>query len=251
MKRVALVLALFAVPVLAQDAPKGKGELKDAKEIFQKADEATKAVKAVKYEATFKGLGSAESRMPKVEGTVIMTGRNNGRPEKFHYDAKITPPGSSETKQVKVAGDGENFYVQDIAEKKAYEDIDPAVLGPRTGGPTTRLVMGEFAHPTPFSDEINGKKHEFKGVDDVGGEKCYHVVVEYATEQSQQADWWFSINDLLPRRVDRQFPPQGESTERGGTQLIVTKLAVDPKIDDSTFKLTVPEGFTKVDDFAP
>lgn len=251
MKRVVLLLALFAVPAFAQDAAKGKGELTDAKVIFQKADEATKAVKSVKYEATFKGLGAAESRTPKVEGTVIITGRNNGRPEKFRYEAKVTPPGSSETKEVKVAGDGDNFYVLDMAEKKAYEDIDPAVLGPRTGGPASRLVMGEFAHPTPFNDEVNGKKHEFKGVEDIGGEKCYHVIVEYATEQSQQADWWFSINDFLPRRVDRLFPPQGESTERGGSQTIITKLTADPKIEDGTFKLTVPEGFTKVDDFAP
>lgn len=250
MKRAMLMLTLFAVPVLAQDAAKGKGELTDAKEIFQKADDATKAVKAVKYEGASKGLGAGEARAPKVEGSILMAGRNNGQPEKFMFDVKVAPPGSSETRQVKVASDGENFYVLDLAEKKAYEDIDPAVMG-RTGGAARALVMAEFVHPTPFTDEIKGKKHELKGVEEVGGEKCYHVVVEYDTPRPQTADWWFSVNDFLPRRVDRWFPPQGESTERGGTQIIITKLTADPKVDDASFKLAVPEGFTKVDDFAP
>jgi len=249
MKRAIVVAMLFAMPAFAQEAGKGKGEMTDAKEVFQKADDAAKAVKSVKYEATSKGLGAAEARAPKLEGTAILVGWDNNTVEKWFYDVKVTPPGSSEAKAVKVAGDGENFYLLDMGEKKFYEDIDRAVIG-RTGGAALALTMAEFVHPTPFSDEINGDKHEFKGTTDVAGEKCYEVHVKYANVP-QEAHWFFSTKDFLPRRVDRWRPAQEEGGERGGSQLIITKLTVDPKIDDSTFKLTMPEGFTKVDDFAP
>ena len=149
--------------------------------------------------------------------------------------------------EITVGSDGKTYFLIDAKAKKVYEDIDPAVVG-TAGRSVGLLTMPEYVHPEPFSDEIKGAKQELKGSTKVGDEDCYEVHVTY-TEGGQEATWFFSKKDFLPRRVDRfrQMP----TGEKGSSQLIVTKLTVDPKLDKDPFKLIVPEGFTKIDDFAP
>jgi outer membrane lipoprotein-sorting protein len=109
--------------------------------------------------------------------------------------------------------------------------------------------MIEFIHPTPFNDEINGRSRELKGSEKVDGEDCYIIHVVYAAEQAPQAIWSFSKKDFLPRRrIDIYALPDGQ--EGRGTKTI-TNLVVDPKVDEEVFKLKLPEGYTKTDDFAP
>jgi outer membrane lipoprotein-sorting protein len=55
--------------------------------------------------------------------------------------------------------------------------------------------------------------------------------------------------DFLPRRVERTFPTQGG--EMGGRQTTLSDLVVNPALEKDAFKLKLPEGFTKTDDFAP
>jgi len=244
----AWVLGLCVVSTAAaQNAGAPSGDLTDPVEILKKADAACKAAKFVQYTASFKGLNAEEARAPKVSGTVVLSGWANGRPEKWRYDLKIERPGSSDVSEATAGSDGKTFFVIDPKTKKAYEDIDPAVLG-STGRAVRGVTMAEFVHNEPFSDEINGEKQELKGVTKVGDEDCYEVLVKYKA-QAQEATWFFSKKDFLPRRVDRVFTNQ--AGEKGGSQLIVTKLTVGPKFDNDPFKLVVPEGFTKTDDFAP
>ena len=139
------------------------------------------------------------------------------------------------------------FYLVDKAAKKAYEDIDPAVIGTR-GRVIPAIAMVEFVHPTPFSDEINGRSQELKGITKVGDEECFEIHVVYAAG-NQESHWFFSTKDYLPRRRDSIFT--GQDGQRQGRQVILTSLEVDPKFEKSPFKLVLPEGFTKTDDFAP
>ncbi len=222
------------------------GATDEATEILKKADEACKAVKSVKYTASGLGTGINEARVPKTEGTVILSGYKNGRPEKFRYEVKAQRAGSAETIAATIGSDGNEYYAIDPAKKVAYVDIDPAVLGgfQRIG---TTVTMVEFVHEAPFSDEINAEKKELKGSTKVGDEDCFEVYVKYSN-QGQEANWFFSKKDYLPRRVDRKFT-RGE--EVGGTQIIVTSLTVDPKSDKDPLKFELPDGYTKSDDFAP
>ncbi len=252
----AMVLTLGCGAAWAQDkaappkpaAPAAAGELTDATEILKKADEASKAVDSVKYTAKTKGLGVDEAKIPTVEGTVYLHGYKNGRPEKVRYEVKMTPPGSSETKDIIMGNDGNEYFLMVPSMKIAYVDIDPAVVG-GSGRMVGGLTMMEYVHDEPFSDEIKGKKKELKGSEKVGNEDTYHIYVEYAQE-GQEADWYFSKKDFLPRRVDRKFAPRGGG-EAGGRQLIVTSLTVAPKSEKDPFKFELPEGYTKSEDFAP
>ena len=242
-----MIIGMFATLAAGQDAAKKSGDLTDPIEILKKADAACKAVDYVQYTATVKGEGAAESLVPKMSGTVVLKGWNNGRAAQFRIEAKVERPGSSDVSEVTVGSDAKTYFVINSKEKKVYEDIDPAVVG-STGRTVGLLTMAEYVHPEPFSDEIKATKQELKGSTKVGDEDCYEIHVTY-TDAGQEATWFFSKKDFLPRRADRfRKMPTGET---GSSQLIVTKLTVDPKLDKDPFKLVVPEGFTKIDDFAP
>ena len=232
---IAMVLG-FAGAATAED-----GELKDPVEILKKVDSASKAVKSVKYNASVKGRGDAPSQRPATDGSVILVQvGDDGASNKFRIIGKGTMPNSAETIEFDMGGDGETFFLIDPVSKIAYEDIDPAVVG-RAGRIGRALIMREYTHPTPFSDEINGDKQELQGVVKVGDHDCYKIHVVY--QNASEAVWYFSTKDFLPRRVERIIG-------NGGSDLIVTDLVVEPKISDDTFKLVLPEGFTKSDDFA-
>ena len=216
-------------------------------EILKKVDAKAKAVKAVKYKATFKGTGAAESRSPSVEGTAIFTGLSGNSPEKYRIDATIKRSGSSDIQKVTVIANGEEFALIDHTAKKAYVDIDPAVLG-RAGGSARVIIVVEFVHATPFTDELKGDKQEITGSKKIGGVDCYEIDVTYAGGRGRSV-WHFSKKDFLPRGRNAMFTtPDGKA---GGRQYFITDLEIDPKLDKDTFKIKVPDGYETVDDFAP
>lgn len=223
-------------------------ELTDALEILKKVDAAAKAVKAVRYDATFKPLGPSMAQGPQVEGSVVMSGWMGGSLEKFLFEVTIKNAGSSDEQKVTAGGDGEEFFVIDHKTKAAYVDIDPAVLG-TIGRRARQLQTVEFLHPAPFSDEIDAQKLELTGSKKIGGEDCYEVHVVYASGR-QEAIWHFSKKDFLPRgRMDINKDESGTIVRQ--SQRFLTNLEVNPKLDDSLFQVKVPEGYTKTDDFAP
>jgi len=244
---VALGLSLLLSSAVGQDAGKKDGEFIDGLEILKRADAAAKAVKSIQYKAAAKGLGADEARLPKVEGKVLMSGWENSSPQMFRYEVKVQRPGSSEITEYTAGSDGDTVYLVDPSKKIAYEDIDPAVMG------SNARVIGSVAvrkllNPDAFADEIKAEKVELKGVSKVGDQECYEVLVHYGKDGGDGV-WFFSKKDFIPRRLDRIIPTR--SGEQGGRQTILTDLVVNPKIDNNAFKLTLPEGFTKTDEFAP
>jgi len=237
----AALTLLLLVPtslVWAEDEkPKSDDE---ATAILRKVDAAAKAVKAVKYDVTAKGTGFQQFEL---EGRYIYTGLEGRQPQKMLADIAIKMPGSSEVQKYTGGSDGENYFVIDHGEKKAYVDIDPAVLGTRFGRAYQMGLMIEFVFATPFTDEINAKSKELKGDKTVGGVECVEIDVVY--QNNLKATWCFGKKDYLPRkRIDTV--PGG-----GGMEKTLTNLVVDPKITDATFAFKLPDGYTLVDDFAP
>lgn len=243
---VALGMSLFLTSSVAQESGKD-GELTDALEILKKADAAAKTLKAVQYKAAFRGLGADEERLPKVEGTVVMSGWLNSAPQKFRYDVKVQRPGSSETVQYSAGSDGNMVFLVDPSKKIAYEDIDPAVLG-SNARVVGSVALRKLLNPAAFADEIKAEKVELKGTATIGDHDCYEIHVHYGKDDGDGV-WFLSKKDFLPRRIDRTFPTR--NGEQGGRETTLTDLTINPPLDDKAFKLTLPEGFTKTDDFAP
>ncbi|MBU0637777.1 MAG: hypothetical protein KKB50_02855 [Planctomycetes bacterium] len=222
--------------------------LTDPVEILKKVDAACKAVKVVKYDVVYEAEASRRTVGTKLAATMTITGYTDRFPEKFLIDVKQGEPRSEEVQHITGGADGETYYVIDHAAKKAYEDLDPQVFGS-----FARLLAGglmlEFVHPTPFSDEINGRVQELKGGKVINGEDCYEVYVVYAADTGQTATWYFSKKDFLPRgRIDEFVTPDGGKVRQ---KKILAHLVADPKLDKDAFKLKLPEGYTKTDDFAP
>ncbi|MBI4716797.1 MAG: hypothetical protein HY763_03255 [Planctomycetes bacterium] len=229
----------------AAPASKDDPAHQEAVEVLKKVNEATKAVKAARYKVSFQGTGSLAPRMPKCEGAVVVSGK--GEQAKFRIQAKLEGPASAETREFTVGNDGEQYYLIDPAKKLVYADLDPGVVGGDGSFAVQQMNMIEYAHPTPFDHEVNSEKAQIKGTVKVGDEECYEIHVHYRA--NLDAVWYFSKKDFLPRRVDRLRAGTGD--EKGATEQIITELVVDPKLSDADFKLVVPEGFEKTDDFAP
>lgn len=239
-------LALVTPPAIAQEEAEKKDEAPNqAVEILKKADAATKAVKLVRYDAKVEANGAAASQVPTLEGNAVLS--EDGKDEsanKYRVHAKGKLPGSDDTIEFTAGTDGETYFLIDPAEKTVYQDVDPEVLGMR-GRAASTLIMREYIHPTPFSDEINADKAELKDDEKIGEEDCYVIHVVYKNAAAE-AIWSFSKKDYLPRRVVRVFP-------NGAGQMILTltKVDINPSFVKSPFEPEVPEGYTKTDDFAP
>lgn len=282
-----LGLTLVSATLWADDkkgSEKKGGQLTDPVKILKKVDAACKSVKAVKYDVTCETTGEtkvqegkvkakvqggkvkanvregkvkakvqegkvkAKARTKKLQASVTVVGFADGRPEKSLIEVTTAMPGSKEGCRITGGTDGETFFVIDHHAKKAYEDIDPQVIGSFKQALGAGMMI-EFVHPTPFSDEINGKVKEFRGSKRINGEDCYEVYVVYATELPQAATWYFSKNDFLPRgRIDEFTTPDGQKL---GQKKMISNLIVEPMLDQGAFTLKLPKGYTKSDDFAP
>ena len=259
MKKLSILLSLcvascIAVPVSGQtkaadaDAVKKDPTHDKAVEILKKVDAATKAVKLVSYHASLQTTEWLASRVPAVEGKVIIAGEcPDARPERFRYEYKFTLQESDETKEVTTGSDGDIIFLIDPSVKTVYADIDPAVVG-SDGRVGQFLAMVEYCHSTPFKDEIGAERLSLKGTTMIGGEECHEIHVVYAVGR-QEATWFFSTKDFLPRRVDRIRT--NREGEKASSQLTLSDVVVDPKFKTDPFKLVVPDGFTKTDEFAP
>lgn len=253
------ILGLLAGAAFAQelgkkektDGQKAVAEkLKDPLEILKKVDAACLAVKAVRYDILVEGDEVVARNFPKIEASVLAAEASREGPyptvKKYAIDLKYARPGSENPRHVTAGSDGENYFLIDHGEKKAYADIDPAVLGSAARALTV-VMMIEYLIDQPFDDEMTGKERMLLGCKTIEGEECYELRVVYANDS--EAIWYFSTKDYLPRcRVDT-VPLQDET--KGKLIKTVKKLDANPKIDEHSFKLKLPEGYAQTDDFAP
>lgn len=250
MKRNAVFMLTLVLGSTATFAQSEKpGELTDPLEILRKVDAAAKAVNSVQYDVSLTVGGAlAEGGAPSGEFSFIVFGYQNGAPKKYMADAKIKLRGESKVRRVTAGSDYDTYFVIDHAAKIAYEDLDPIVLG-TAARVFQEAAMIEYVHDAPFSDEQNAKSRKLLGTKTIGGEECYEIHVVYTSKRAPEGTWCFSKKDFLPRQRTDHF----SLGERGtGTRTkTITNLVVNPKIGPDTFKLKLPEGYKKTDDFAP
>ena len=201
----------------------------------------------MRYAAVVKPSGIAATFVPAAEGEGVMVGWTGQQAEKFFGRVKSSRLGSGEPIEVTGGGDGENYFLLDHLTRKAYQDFDPAVMG-SGGSALNSIAMIEFVHPRPFSDEIEADVAELQGTEEVAGEECYKIHVVYSGGRGEST-WFVSTEDYLPRRRIRHFsvPGQGDGT----LDVTLTRLEVDPELAPDAFTMKLPEGYRRVDDFAP
>ena len=244
-----LVVCLAAGPVAGQpEETSGKAghELRDARQIVEKAAAALKEVKQARYKARYFGTGWIRVVTPDIEGRVIVGEPSEYDIVRFQCDVKMTPSRSSETVELVAGSDGELFYVIDRQRKLVYADADEAVLGTRGRDPR-RVVMYTFVSENPLAKLIETEDLVLRDDVEVGGEPCY--AIESVRPDSRASTLYVSKKDFLPRRVDSKL--QHETYGAASTKLEISDLAVTLECRPEAFQLTVPEGFTRTNDFAP
>jgi len=235
--RHAFVVALFTLGSLGSlGGARAAGE--DALAILKQADAATRAVRGVDYEADVFMEGSELAQNFRVTGRV-RGAENPGKEElRLHIEGELA--GRNE---FWIITDGEQIV--SLSKQAKIAIVGKAAEARQLMGLPMVLLMQEYLHPSPFSDEIDGDSQKLEGTKDVAGVECDVVFVVYAEEQGR-ARWYFGKQDHLPRRVDR-LTPDGESAR----VLLVKNLKVDPKFADDAFAPVVPEGFSKRDYVVP
>lgn len=241
-----LVLASATGAALAEDTADEGARDPKAIAILEKADAATRAVSSVAYDATATPGGAAAANMGPATGRAVLDGAVGGQPRNFYGEVSMEGPNGPV--KVSAGGNGDMFFVIDHVTKKAYEDMDPNVMG-SLGNALNAVNMIEFVHDTPFSDEINAASVEYRGTTEVGGVECHEIHVTYANFRGLESTWFFGTEDYLPRRRIQMF--RNQQGEPGQIDRVITNLRVDPDLPASTFVMTLPEGYERIDDFAP
>ena len=245
---VCLLLAIvLAGPALGDTEESAASRSPEAIEILEKVDSAIKAVHSVRYDVTTEPSGVAENFASAARGSSILVGWNGNTTESFYSHVETKNADTGETIELTAGGNGDMYFIIDHQTKKAYEDMDPGVVG--SGSRALRAVgMIEFVHDKPFDDEIGAEKVELLEEEMVGDEECYKIHVAYGGGQGETT-WLFAKKDFLPRKRVRHFtiPGQGD-----GTLVIeLSNLETNIEPDESMFVLQLPEGYEQIDDFAP
>ena len=250
---IVLVISLCSLPAAFAEEAKEEaaGVSSEALDILKKADEAARKIGAVRLTVTSKPTGLVANFIGATEGETLMTGWDAElqRPKMFWAHVKTTAPGAEAPIELTGGGDGDTYFLINHTAEKAYEDMDPGVLG--SGGQALGAIgIAQFVHPSPYERDLGAAKVELLGREEVGGEECYKIRVEYGPQQGETTSTWsISTEDFLPRRRVRHFnmAQQGE----GDLEVTLTKLEIDPQFESSLFKLKLPEGYEQIDDFAP
>ena len=261
MRRMLTILLLSAlVPgvCLGQDETKPQAKPEDAaqnaaaaqtaqaKEILKQAQEALKQAKVLRYEGKYVGTGWVKQYVPDVEGSAIIGEASEYDLVRFCCDVKLTPAGTEEVVELSAGCDGELYFLTDPKVKTVYADIDDAVLGPYMSD-LRRFLLPEFLADEPLAAELAAADMRLAEPEKLESETCRKVVVKFPNGRSTV--WYFAKKDALPRRVDRFYPhpQQGEAS----TSFTMSKVSSESKFSLEPFKVKVPEGYTRTDDFPP
>lgn len=218
-------------------------DLTDAVEIFRRADQATGAVRSVRYQAVFRASGAAAARSPFILGSVRLAGKSFTGLHQARIDCTMELGRSQKKLTVEVGTDGKTYFIVDPASKSIHVGESASVLG-TVGNDALYAVLREFGREKPFADEIAATKCELSGSAEVGGVACYELRVTY-DDKGRQTTWFIGKADFLPRKVVR--PMRSGEKSMGATELTLEKLEVEPKLDGDPFATPAREGFRRSD----
>ncbi len=236
--RTALVLLLPFATALGQETASQRDPR--AVEILEQVDAPTRAVRLVRYDARLEATGWLRPFTGPVEGIVILGGDMSRAKQRFRFDIAVGRAGSATTRAFTGGGDNGSFFLVDHAAKTVHIGSDYGFLGD-AARPFAHVRMLEFVHATPFADELNAEILRLQGIAEIAGEKCHEIFVHYSVA-NLDARWFFSVEDHLPRRVERirRHPVTGEE---GATKLTLRNLAVDPDLAEHPFAPRTPPGY--------
>ncbi len=224
--------AIAAAQEVAADTP-------DVMQILRDADAAARSIRTVVCTAESFGTGAWQDRFPrsqaklylrKVPGEVLPQIR-------AEISGRVGRSGTPYSRSV-LTSDGESVLQVYPEERVAIRGVLPEAA--RLLEPLQQsLMMTEFAHPKPFEDELKSESVTYEGTQDIHGVECHKLVVFYVGGTAR-ARWYLSIEDKLPRRVDRI---DGRSGLYGARALELRDAQFNVELPLETFATIAPKDF--------
>lgn len=237
------VLTIGAAPLAVRGEEKAAAT---AREVLLKSREAIGKSREVRYEADYRATGYIQRWVKDVRGNVLVGEKAKHDVPRFRLESTLPGGEGEEPIRVTVGCDGNDYYLVDEKSKTVYADVDPAVLG-SNARTFQRLILREFGDAEAFKEELKSESLSLGEAESVGGVDC-HVVI-FKKDSPPDTWWWISKEDHLPRRVRRLY--KDEQQGEGSTELTLMSLAANPTTKEESFRLRVPDGFKKTDEFAP
>ncbi|MFQ5489369.1 MAG: DUF2092 domain-containing protein [Phycisphaerae bacterium] len=245
MKRILVALMLVGAAGMAPSA-KAEGP-SEGMALIKKMVEAAKVVKGASYRVQVEPIDLGKKFIPHIDATCLTWGFQDNMPKKAKVEMTTKEDGASETNRLTLGAVDDEYYLIDHKTKKAYKDIDPAVLGAMS----TAFQVASYVsllQTEPYKRELESKTQEVKGTETVDGVECHVVHVVYG-EGPRRSDFYIAKKDHLARKIDLIWMENEEG--KGGVVITYTDLKTDPKLKDGAFAFKLPEGFEQSDDYAP
>ncbi len=218
-----LLVAVYPLLSAAWQAP-------DPVALLKRANDATAAVAAVRYEARAWGAEGLLDQIPTVDGTVAARPTHRPSTPCLRIEASLRNSGGENAgnrslicdgRRVRIEADG---HVRRLEVSTGFEQLRVLV---------TTLWLREFSMPAPFSDEIEADIVLYEGRKTIGGVRCDVVFVRYNGRMGE-ARWYLGADDHLPRRVDRILGGGTRVTELRNLQVTDTLPDTLFHLDDAT-----------------
>lgn len=229
-------------PPAAQPPPAtAPARLSDPNEILSRADATLRAVKFVRYQIEYY---AADAAKPTVSAQVVLGGKTTGRPTRYRIDVTLH---EERERRLSLGSDGQDAHFLIDHDTRMVHAGNLRALGPHHTVFNT-VTIREFIHPEPLADELAGQERVLRRITKVGDEDCYEIFVKYqplADTPPQTATWFLSVNDWLPRRLDRTPGIAGNQRQ------VIYNIQVDPNFDRNPFAAVAPEGYQTTTEPAP
>lgn len=228
----------LGVGVLLGAACWAAAQTPDVREVLQQAHAASRAVKAVRYEAKGQADGWLGQRVPAMEGTVTLVAVPGDPTPKLRIEAQAVPPGRLEPVALQLTCDGTFVAVAEHGQRVFFRRALP--IGDSLLNSAAAILVREFGSEKALEREMQAASLEYAGREVVGDVECDVVRAVLAGDEGE-VRWYFGCADHLPRRVQR-FVRNGQDVASITTT--IAKLDVNPDIGTTAFQLERPAGFT-------
>ena len=233
-------VSLAMASIVCWSASSAMGQEPDLKEIIRKVDQTTKAVKAVTYKVAVWVEGPTSTPQPKIQAEIKAKQGPTGKSPMLWIEGVMTNPASNQKNEFHAVLNEKQAAVFNEEKKLCLVGDLPDALD-LVSEPLKTVVMAEFLHPTPFTDELKADSRTYQGKKIIAGIECHVIDVIYAGGDVQSR-WYLGVKDNLPHRVDRYYPMSKGKLFR---VLELSDLKVHSDLDDALFAINVPEDYQK------
>lgn len=202
-----------------------EGYTVDPYRVFAQSDSILSGINAVEYSFSFSGTGALSNIIPELEGTTCL-GFQSGidHPLMNHSIEYILSEGTIRNIRApsSFVATEDSVYFIDNTRNEAYRAEYSLSSHDMFDFPPSSLMM-EYVVSNPFMDEMLADSIVILFPVDRSGITCHVFHVYYADHRGSEAVWFISMEDLMPRAVER-IGYYGSASLPGGQLLEISNL---------------------------